>query len=217
MSHHLPVCLPVPAVSGSSVATPNGSGSILLNFDHKEQSQNSSGAQLPVAPPPQQQGECSVCLPACLFFSIKLPAFLTAACCRTPIRLQPDGHQQFTLPQVCRSSTPRYTHNLCACRFGSITVTMTTTTSCSSGLLLHTSRVTAKRERESERDSSSEKEANCPLNKMQRQSTKASPLLFLLPASHSTTRPQLSSSSSPVCSPIPALFRLPELATGAPC
>lgn len=53
-------------------------------------------------------------------------------------------------------------------------------TLCSSGLLLHTRGVTAKRERESEREGSAEKEANFPLNKMQRQSTEVSFLLLLL-------------------------------------
>lgn len=201
MSHHLSVCLPVSAVSGGSVATPNGSGSILLNFDHEEQSRNSGGAQprLPAAPPPQQQGGCSFCLSACLSVSVcvNLPPFLTAASCRAPVRLQPDRHQQFTLPRVCRSPTPRYTH-LPHPSVGTTTVTMTTTTLCSPGLLLHTSRVTAKRERESERDGSTEKEANCPLNKMQRQSTEVSHLLFLLSASHPPTHSKSFSSPSPI-------------------
>lgn len=191
MSHHLSVCLLVPAVSGSSVATPNGSGSILLNFDHEEQSRNSSGAQLPVAPPPQQQGGCSVCLSACLFLSVNLPACLPDCCLlqdshQTPARPSPAVYYTTSLPFL---NTQVHTH-LPYLSVGTISVTVTTTTLCSSGLLLHTSRVTAKRERESERDSSAEKEANCPLNKMQRQSTEVSRLLFLLPASHPLTYPK---------------------------
>lgn len=61
---HLTVCLSVsvPAVSGSSVATANGSGSILLNFDSEEQTRPGSGGQQRSAPPQpqQQQGGSSV-------------------------------------------------------------------------------------------------------------------------------------------------------------
>lgn len=165
-------------MSGSSVATPHGSGSILLNFDHEEQNRNSGAAQsrLPVAPPPQQQGGCFVRLSVCL--SVHLPALMTAACCRTHIGLQPDRHQQFTISQVCRSSTPRYTR-LPLLSVGTAIATMTTVTLCSSGLLPHGSRVTAKRQRESERDGPAEREPNCPL-KMQRQTTEVSPLVIFL-------------------------------------
>lgn len=106
----LSACLSVPSVSGSSVATPNGSGSILLNFDHGEQSQSGSGTQqrLPTATTSQQQGGLFACLSSNL--PVCLPDNLTAACCRCPLRLQPDHRQQCTVPRVCCSSAPRFTH-----------------------------------------------------------------------------------------------------------
>uniref|UniRef100_A0A8C9YUH2 Cryptochrome circadian regulator 3a n=1 Tax=Sander lucioperca TaxID=283035 RepID=A0A8C9YUH2_SANLU len=129
----------LPGVSGSSVATGNGSGSILLNFHNKEDTGPSSGQQRlqPASPfvfSPSQTRVQSVCV-----FDVCVAGYNSVPDASQTVPGGPPYHE-FAVPQH-------------------------------PGLLLHgRGGITGKRERESERDGSGEKEPTaCSRHKMQRQ------------------------------------------------